>query len=115
MPPFGEHQFFFVEIEFAFFGYINQIGPDEELQGLLSVITSGDHSLEYGLWFQSQLLNCYGIMRSDGVLLPESFDYLGDSPHNQPVGQEDDRQDKQYDHQDNEQYALRIHKQITPI
>jgi hypothetical protein len=91
MTPFGEHQFLFVEKKLTFFGYINHVGPDEELQGILAVITSGEHPPEYGLRFQLQLFDGHGIIFADGVFLPERPDYFGDRAHYQPVGQEEDR------------------------
>jgi hypothetical protein len=115
MSPLGKHQLFFVEKKLAFFSYINHVGPDEKLQGILAVITSGEHPLKYGLRFQLQFFNVHGIFCPDGVLLPERLDYFGDSAHYQPVGNKDDRQDEQQDYQYNEQYALHIHNQITSI
>jgi hypothetical protein len=91
MAPFGEHQFLFVEKKFAFFGYINHVSSDEELQGILPVVTSSEHPLEYGLRLQFQIFNGHGIFFADGILLPERFDYLRDGAHYHPVGQEDDR------------------------
>jgi len=113
MSPLGKHQLFFVEKKLAFFSYINNVGPDEKLQGILAVITSGEHPLKYGLRCQLQIFDGHGIICPDGVLPPERLDYFGDRAHYQPVGNKDDRQDEQYDYQDNEQYALHIHNQIT--
>jgi len=115
ISPLGEHQLFFVEIKIAFFANINHVGSEEELQGILPVVTSGEHPLEYGPGSKPKLFNCLGILCAGGIVLPECLDYFGDRAHHQPVGQKNDRQNEQYDYQDNEQNALRIHKQITPI
>jgi len=98
MSPFGEHQFFIVEEKFAFFGNVNHVGSDEKLQGLLTVITPGEHSPEYGLRFQPQLFNVHGFICSDGIIMPERLDYFRDSMHCQPVGDEYDRYNEKYDY-----------------
>jgi len=115
VSPLGKRQFFFVEKKLAFISYINNIGPDEELQGILPVITPGEHPLEYGFVLQLQLVHVQGIFGAQGIFLPERFDYFGDSAHYHPVGDKDNRQDEQQDYQYNEQYALQIHYKATSI
>jgi hypothetical protein len=111
--PLREHQLFFVEKKLALFSYINNVRPDEKLQGILAVITAGEHPAEYGLRSQLQLFNGLGITFADCVLLPKRPDYFWYSAHYHPVGNKDDRQYEKYEYYDNEQYALHIHNQIT--
>jgi hypothetical protein len=115
ISPLGEHKFIFVKKEFTLFGHVNHIGPDEKLQGILPVVTPGEHPPEYGLGFNLQLFYGLGSIGCGGIVLPEGLNYLGYCAHYQPVGQKKCRQDKKNDYQNDKQYALQIHKQFTPI